>query len=112
VDGYIAEEDPEGLDSDTESEKQMEKELGIDLDDIEGGLPCGFGSSLVLTPIIVPMHVVPLYSLLSNEKQMRVFKPFPEDTRLVVVATNVAKTSLTIPGIRYVVDCERGMNHL
>lgn len=38
---------------------------------------------------------------------MRVFQPPPPDSRLVVVATNVAETSLTIPGIRYVVDCGR-----
>ena len=50
------------------------------------------------------MHVVPLYSLLPSEKQMRVFEPPPPGSRLVVVATNVAETSLTIPGIRYVVD--------
>ena len=56
---------------------------------------------------IVPMHIVPLYALLSSEKQMQVFKPPPPGTRLVVVATNVAETSLTIPGIRYVVDCGR-----
>ncbi|KAG5648122.1 hypothetical protein DXG03_006076 [Asterophora parasitica] len=55
----------------------------------------------------VPMHVVPLYSLLPNEKQMRVFEPPPPGSRLVVVSTNVAETSLTIPGIRYVVDCGR-----
>ncbi len=53
------------------------------------------------------MHVVPLYALLPSEKQMQVFKPPPEGTRLVVVSTNVAETSLTIPGIRYVIDCGR-----
>lgn len=53
------------------------------------------------------MHILPLYSLLSAEKQMRVFDAPPEDARLVVVATNVAETSLTIPGIKYVVDCGR-----
>jgi ATP-dependent RNA helicase DHX37/DHR1 len=53
------------------------------------------------------MHIVPLYSLLSSDKQMKVFEPPPPGTRLVVVATNVAETSLTIPGIRYVVDCGR-----
>ena len=53
------------------------------------------------------MHIVPLYSLLSSEKQMKVFEPPPAGTRLVVVATNVAETSLTIPGIRYVIDCGR-----
>lgn len=54
-----------------------------------------------------PMHVVPLYSLLPSEKQMRVFQPPPPGHRLVVVSTNVAETSLTIPGIRYVIDCGR-----
>ncbi|TFK52557.1 P-loop containing nucleoside triphosphate hydrolase protein [Heliocybe sulcata] len=54
-----------------------------------------------------PMHVVPLYSLLPSHKQLRVFQPPPNGSRLVVVATNVAETSLTIPGIRYVVDCGR-----
>lgn len=51
------------------------------------------------------MHVLPLYSLLPTDKQMRVFQSPPEGHRLVVVATNVAETSLTIPNIRYVVDC-------
>ncbi|KAI0269827.1 P-loop containing nucleoside triphosphate hydrolase protein [Gloeopeniophorella convolvens] len=55
----------------------------------------------------VPMHIVPLYSLLPSDKQMKVFEPPPAGTRLVVVATNVAETSLTIPGIRYVIDCGR-----
>jgi ATP-dependent RNA helicase DHX37/DHR1 len=53
------------------------------------------------------MHIVPLYSLLPSEKQMDVFNPPPSDARLVVVATNVAETSVTIPGINYVVDCGR-----
>lgn len=53
------------------------------------------------------MHVLPLYSILPTEQQMKVFQTPPEGTRLVVVATNVAETSLTIPGIRYVVDCGR-----
>ena len=53
------------------------------------------------------MHVLPLYSILPTEQQMKVFQPPPEGHRLVVVATNVAETSLTIPGIRYVVDCGR-----
>ena len=53
------------------------------------------------------MHVVPLYSLLPSEKQMLVFEPPPLGSRLVVVSTNVAETALTIPGIRYVVDCGR-----
>lgn len=56
---------------------------------------------------IAPMHVIPLYSLLPTEQQMRVFQAPPFNHRLVVVSTNVAETSLTIPGIRYVIDCGR-----
>ena len=54
-----------------------------------------------------PMHILPLYSLLEEKKQLRVWEPVPEGTRLVVVATNVAETSITIPGIKYVVDSGR-----
>lgn len=50
----------------------------------------------------MPVHVVPLYSLLSKADQMRVFEPPPPGHRLIVVATNVAETSVTIPGIRCV----------
>ena len=53
------------------------------------------------------MHVLPLYSLLPTDQQMLVFRPPPTDHRLVIIATNVAETSLTIPGIRYVVDSGR-----
>ncbi|KAG5673670.1 hypothetical protein PVAND_003696 [Polypedilum vanderplanki] len=51
-----------------------------------------------------PLWVLPLYSLLPTHKQARVFEKPPENSRLCVVATNVAETSLTIPNIKYVVD--------
>ncbi|KAI9844958.1 MAG: putative ATP-dependent RNA helicase DHR1, partial [Thelocarpon superellum] len=54
-----------------------------------------------------PMHVLPLYSLLPTKEQLRVFESPPEGSRLVVLATNIAETSLTIPGIRYVFDSGR-----
>jgi ATP-dependent helicase HrpA len=47
-------------------------------------------------------ELLPLYSRLSAEEQDRVFKPGKE--RRIVLATNVAETSLTVPGIRYVID--------
>lgn len=53
----------------------------------------------------IPLYVLPLYSLLAADKQAKVFLPTPNGTRLCVVATNVAETSLTIPNIKYVVDC-------
>jgi ATP-dependent helicase HrpA len=51
-------------------------------------------------------EVVPLYGRLSSAEQHRVFdtKRKPGIRRRVVLATNVAETSLTVPGIRYVID--------
>jgi len=48
------------------------------------------------------VEVLPLYSRLNADQQMRVFQP--SQKRRIVLATNVAETSLTVPGIRYVVD--------
>ena len=48
------------------------------------------------------VELLPLYARLSTREQQRVFKP--SGARRVVLATNVAETSLTVPGIRYVVD--------
>ena len=59
-----------------------------------------------------PVWTLPLYSLLSSEKQNRIFEPVPAGHRLCVVATNVAETSLTIPGIKYVVDTGKIKNKL
>ncbi|KAJ5437357.1 hypothetical protein N7445_005901 [Penicillium cf. griseofulvum] len=53
------------------------------------------------------VHVLPLYSQLPTKEQMKVFEPAPENSRLIILATNVAETSLTIPGIKYVFDCGR-----
>ncbi|RDW83894.1 ATP-dependent RNA helicase ECM16 [Aspergillus mulundensis] len=53
------------------------------------------------------VHVLPLYSQLPTKEQLRVFEPPPAGSRLIVLATNVAETSLTIPGVRYVFDCGR-----
>ena len=47
-------------------------------------------------------EIVPLFGRLSNAEQQRVFTP--TQRRKVVLATNIAETSLTIPGIRFVVD--------
>ena len=51
-----------------------------------------------------PPHteVIPLYARLSASEQNRVFQP--HGGRRIVLATNVAETSLTVPGIRYVID--------
>ncbi len=51
-----------------------------------------------------PPHVeiLPLFARLSAQEQERIFKP--SNARRIVLATNVAETSLTVPGIRFVVD--------
>ncbi|KAM3569921.1 hypothetical protein VYU27_007999 [Nannochloropsis oceanica] len=55
-----------------------------------------------------PVHVLPLYAMLAPKAQATVFLPPPSPLhRLIVVATNVAETSVTIPNITYVVDCGR-----
>ncbi len=51
---------------------------------------------------LVNTDVLPLYARLSAVEQHRIFQPHA--TRRVVLSTNVAETSLTVPGVRYVVD--------
>nr|XP_010968070.1 probable ATP-dependent RNA helicase DHX37 [Camelus bactrianus] len=90
-------------DEDREAEMDEEEEaLGSDLDLDLGDDEADRGEQ---PDASLPLHVLPLYSLLAPERQAQVFQPPPEGTRLCVVATNVAETSLTIPGIKYVVDC-------
>jgi ATP-dependent RNA helicase DHX37/DHR1 len=48
----------------------------------------------------VPVHVLPLFAVLDRSEQAKVFEDPPSGHRMIVVATNVAETSLTIPGIR------------
>jgi ATP-dependent helicase HrpA len=48
------------------------------------------------------VEVLPLYARLSSAEQHRIFQPHPG--RRIVLSTNVAETSLTVPGVRYVVD--------
>ncbi|CAI9590865.1 unnamed protein product [Staurois parvus] len=93
-------------------EGDEDREAGGDIDDDEGegsdsDLDLGDGGSDEdeKADSSLPLYVLPLYSLLAPERQAQVFRPPPSGTRLCIVATNVAETSLTIPGIRYVVDC-------
>ncbi|KAK9470990.1 P-loop containing nucleoside triphosphate hydrolase protein [Dipodascopsis tothii] len=58
-----------------------------------------------LRPGMDRVAVLPLYAGLPADEQARVFEPAEEGTRKVVLATNVAETSVTIDGIVFVVDC-------
>ena len=50
---------------------------------------------------------MPLYSQLNPDKQYKVFQNPKPGHRLIVISTNVAETSVTIPNIKYVVDSGR-----
>lgn len=89
-------EDEEALETDDDEEREYDTDLPEELRDDSDR----------------PMHILPLYSLLPSDRQMQVFAKPPEGSRLVVVATNIAETSLTIPGITYVVDCGRAKERL
>ena len=53
---------------------------------------------------IKELLICPIYASLPSEKQAEVFVPTPENARKVVIATNIAETSLTIEGICFVID--------
>ncbi|EUC39392.1 hypothetical protein COCCADRAFT_137 [Bipolaris zeicola 26-R-13] len=48
---------------------------------------------------------LPLFAALPQHAQQRIFQPAPYRTRRVILATNIAETSVTVPGIRFVIDC-------
>ena len=50
------------------------------------------------------MMICPIYANLPTELQAKIFEPTPKGVRKVVLATNIAETSLTIDGIKFVID--------
>ncbi|GJJ74976.1 pre-mRNA-splicing factor ATP-dependent RNA helicase DHX16 [Entomortierella parvispora] len=58
----------------------------------------------VLGDRIQELIICPIYSSLPSDMQGKIFAPAPEGTRKVVLATNIAETSLTIDGVKYVID--------
>ncbi|KAL1841264.1 hypothetical protein VTJ49DRAFT_7266 [Mycothermus thermophilus] len=62
--------------------------------------------ALTLDPSLPKVKVFPLFGQLSMEAQHEAFQPVKGGfTRKVVLATNIAETSVTVPGVRYVIDC-------
>ncbi|KAJ5932609.1 hypothetical protein N7516_007098 [Penicillium verrucosum] len=57
-----------------------------------------------LGPSVPDLVVLPVYSALPSEMQSRIFDPAPPGGRKVVIATNIAETSITIDQIYYVID--------
>ncbi|EUD67038.1 adenosinetriphosphatase [Plasmodium inui San Antonio 1] len=74
---------------------------------IEDGICFHFGHREVVPDKIYAMKILQLYSSLPNRKQRVVFEPAPPNTRKVILSTNIAETSVTIPNIKYVVDSGR-----
>ncbi|EGS18082.1 ATP-dependent RNA helicase-like protein [Thermochaetoides thermophila DSM 1495] len=59
-----------------------------------------------LDPNLPKIKVFPLFGQLPIEAQHQAFQPLPSGfTRKIVLATNIAETSVTVPGVRYVIDC-------
>nr|CAD7194545.1 unnamed protein product [Timema douglasi] len=52
----------------------------------------------------VPLKVYPLYSSLPSHMQLDVFRPTAPGMRKVILSTNIAETSVTISGIKYIID--------
>ena len=57
-----------------------------------------------LGPKVPELIILPVYSALPSEMQTKIFEPTPPGSRKVVIATNIAETSLTIDGIFFVID--------
>ncbi|PSN62786.1 ATP-dependent RNA helicase-like protein [Corynespora cassiicola Philippines] len=53
-------------------------------------------------PKLLPL---PLFAALPQHAQQLIFNPTPPRTRKVILATNIAETSVTVPGVRFVIDC-------
>ena len=60
--------------------------------------------SKVLGNKIAELVLCPIYANLPSEQQSKIFEETPKGARKVVLATNIAETSLTINGIKYVID--------
>lgn len=61
--------------------------------------------ALGMDPALPRILVLPLFAALPQAVQQRVFAPAPPRTRKVILATNIAETSVTVSGVRHVVDC-------
>jgi len=107
------ENDEEKIDEDAQKqrERMLREALGFDfsekMKEIESKKENADGEEKEEVAPPKKAYVLPLYAMMPAHEQRKIFLPPPPDSRLIVIATNVAETSITIPGIRYVVDCGR-----
>ena len=99
-----------------DDDEQTHIEMAVSaIDDLQSKSP--FGDILVFMPTEQDIRdtcelikaknykntvIFPLFARLSGSEQSKVFSPIP--ARKIIVATNIAETSITIPGIKYVID--------
>ena len=74
-------------------------------EEIETALKMISEQAASLHPRALSILPLPMYAGLTTEQQLYVFEPAPENTRKVIVSTNIAEASVTIDGIVYVIDC-------
>jgi hypothetical protein len=87
-----------------EADKELARSLTGDIVQNLHGI--GTDLSGKTATIVNGVMICVLYAALPPEAQMMAFAPKPEGcTRKIILATNIAETSVTLSGIRYVVDC-------
>ncbi|SJX65252.1 probable PRP2-RNA-dependent ATPase of DEAH box family [Sporisorium reilianum f. sp. reilianum] len=73
-------------------------------DEIDAAMENLQETSRALGNKIAELLVCPIYANLPSEMQAKIFEPTPEGARKVVLATNIAETSITIDGVVFVID--------
>ncbi|WEJ96399.1 DEAH-box ATP-dependent RNA helicase prp22 [Yamadazyma tenuis] len=73
-------------------------------DEIDTGCEILYEKAKALGDTIQELIILPVYSSLPSEVQSRIFEPTPKGSRKVILATNIAETSITIDGVFYVID--------
>jgi len=58
----------------------------------------------LLPPEAPKLVICPIFAALPQHQQLKVFEPTPAECRKVIIATNIAETSITVSGLRYVID--------
>ena len=92
----------ENEEKNNESKKEEKKEEEKIIEEIEDDNKESIEDKKEYSPVII----LPLYSSMEPEEQMKIYAEH-KGKRMIVVSTNVAETSLTIPNVRYVVDSGR-----